>query len=404
MSAEPQNMTPKDDLPSMLLQPCHIGKGSEHELLLTNRVFMAPLTRGRSTEQHVPQEFMADYYSQRSAAGLIFSEATGISQVGLGWWCAPGIWSDEQVEAWKPIVKKTRLGGTAFFMQLWHMGRQGHSDVMKTTPVSASEKPMSNPIPARNHERKDPEVPHALTKDEIAQTVKDYGKAARNAKEAGFDGVEIHCANGYLVDQFIQSCTNERTDEYGGSIENRLRFMREVLEEVLTVFPKERISVRLSPNGNFAEMGSDDNIETFTEAIKYLAEKRIAFIHLMDGLGWGFHEKTEPFTCKMARKIIREAQEKDGIVTLLIANAGYTKDDAEMLLKIAAGEGPFVDQAVAFGRPFISNPDLVDRFRNGWKLAPEAKREDWWSNNVKEGYSDFPTYEESQAVTTSKEE
>ncbi|GBG29571.1 12-oxophytodienoate reductase 1 [Hondaea fermentalgiana] len=393
MSAEPQNMTNSGKNTSPLLMPVKIAEGTENEVTTTNRVFMAPMTRGRSTENHVPQDFMADYYSQRSTAGLIFAEATGISQQGLGWWCAPGIWSDEQVEAWKPIVKRTKLSGTSFYLQLWHMGRQGHSDVMKETPVSASEKPMSAPIPAKNHERKEAETPHALTKEEIAGVVKDYGKAARNAKEAGFDGVEIHAANGYLIDQFIQSCTNERTDDYGGSIENRLRFLREVLDEVLTVFPKERISVRLSPNGAFAEMGSEDNLETFKEAFKYLAGKRIGMIHLMDGLDWGFHEKCDPFTATLGREIIRETQKDEGIATILVCNAGYTHESADLLIKVANGESPLVEQAVAFGRPFIANPDLVDRFRNGWELAPTPGQKEWWGNNVKEGYSDYPNHE-----------
>ncbi|GBG30390.1 12-oxophytodienoate reductase 1 [Hondaea fermentalgiana] len=378
---------------SLLLQATKVGKGAD-ALEIQNRVFMAPMTRGRATREHVPKPIMGKYYEQRSSAGVLISEGVGISQQGLGWFKAPGIWTDEQTEAWKPVVEAGKTKGAKMFAQLWHMGRQGHSDVMKETPVSSAEKPMSSPIPANDHERKDPETPHALTPEEIAAVVKDYGNAARNAKKAGFDGIELHGANGYLIDQFNQSVINDRTDEYGGSIENRLRFLREVLDEVLTVFPKERISVRLSPNGAFGEAGSEDNVETFTEAIKHLASKQIGIVHLMDGLGFGFHEKCEPFTAQMAREIIRDVQ-KDDIVTLLLCNVGYTKDTAEELIKTSLDEEAPVDVAVAFGRPYISTPDLVERFEKGKELNPDAPHAAWWGTDSEEGYTDFPLLSEA---------
>lgn len=386
-----------------LLEPVVLGKGSEHELKLDNRVIMPPLTRARCDDDHVPQQFMAEYYAQRASAGLIIAEATAFSQQGAGWFQAPGIWSDEMIDAWKLIVDAVHAKGGKIFLQLWHMGRQGHSDVLKERPVSASEIPLTQPITARFGEKKDPEVPRALAVDEIAEIVKGFGMGARNAKKAGFDGIEIHSANGYLLDQFIQSKTNKRTDEYGGSIENRLRFMREVVEEVLKVFPKERVGVRLAPNGTYGEMGSADNIETFTEAVKFLASKRIAFIDLLDGLGFGFHKLCEPFTAKMARGIIREQQKDQGVVTVLIIGAGYTKESAEAELKEAEAEDTPVETAAAFGRAIMSNPDLVERFKNGWEISPDPEYATWWHSNSPKGYLDFPTYTEKSSIQSTEE-
>mmetsp|Transcript_4171 Transcript_4171/g.7288 ORF Transcript_4171/g.7288 Transcript_4171/m.7288 type:complete len:394 (-) Transcript_4171:138-1319(-) len=387
-------MTQEDK--AILLQPTAIGKGTEHVLEMSNRVVMSPMTRGRSDDDFVPHDFMAKYYAQRASTGLIITEATAFNKAGAGWFRAPGIWTQEMIDAWKPITKAVHDKGGKIAMQLWHMGRQGHSDVIGHQPYSASEIPLTAPITAKNGEKKDPEVPKSITVEEIAQTVKEFGEGARNALEAGFDAVEIHGANGYLVDQFSQSKTNKRTDQYGGSIENRLRFMREVVEECLKYVPKERLGIRLSPNGKFGEMGSEDNNETFTEAIRFLAGKRLGFIDLMDGLGFGFHELSEPFTAKMARDIIREVQKDEGVATMLFVNVGYTKESAEAELKAAQAEEPYVDTAVAFGRPLISTPDLVERFENGWELNPDAEYPTWWHYNTEQGYTDFPTYEELQ--------
>lgn len=379
-----------------LLQRAVLGEGTEHEMRVKNRVFMAPLTRGRASEDHVPTKQMIKYYADRASAGLLIAEGTGISQTGMGWFCAPGLWTDEMVEAWKPVTEAVHQRGGKIYPQLWHLGRQSHSDVIKTTPVSASPVPLTAPVTGRNHEKKEPETPHALTIEEIAATVKDYGHAARNALKAGFDGVEIHSANGYLIDQFTQSASNKRSDRYGGSIENKLRFFTEVVDEIASVVPKERMGARLSPNGAFGEVGSEDNIDTFDAAVEMLAKKRIGYIHLMDGLSWGFHDKCEPYTAKRAREIIRRVQKDEGICTMLVVNVGYTKESAEQVLQEGLQEEPYVDQAVAFGRLFISNPDLVERFENDWPLAKEAPYVDWWGRTTEEGYNTYPSYDKEE--------
>ncbi len=214
-----------------------------------NRILMSPLTRGRGTREHVPTPIMAEYYAQRASAGLIISEATGISREGLGWPYAPGIWSAEQVEAWKPITKAVHDKGGKIVVQLWHMGRMVHPSVTGQQPVSSS--PTSAPGQIHTYDGKqDPEQARALTKDDITRILGEYEVAARNAIEAGFDGVQIHAANGYLIDEFLRDGTNHREDEYGGSPENRIRLLREVTERVIATIGAERVSVRLSPNGD----------------------------------------------------------------------------------------------------------------------------------------------------------
>lgn len=357
------------------------------DLNLKNAMALAPLTRSRATEQHVPTEVMGEYYKQRATAGLVISEATGISRQGLGWYCAPGIWNEEQVAQWKPIVAGVHERGSKFAMQLWHMGRQVHSDVTGQQPVSASELAMSGEITAVNGEKKPFETPRSLGQEDIREIVEDYRRAAANAKAAGFDMVEVHAANGYLIDQFIQTVTNKRTDEYGGSIENRLRLLREVVDAVLTVYPSERVGVRLAPNGAFGEMGSPDNIETFSEAVKFLGERKVAYVHILDGLGFGFHKLTEPFTLRMARDVL--SQTPGAKATKLMGNAGYIRETAEERLK--SGDADMI----AFGRLYISNPDLPERFAQNLDGEPplnaDASRETWFHPGYgAKGYTDFP--------------
>jgi N-ethylmaleimide reductase len=344
-----------------------------------NRIGLAPMTRGRADAvTGCVKDIHATYYSERATGGFILTEATGVSRQGLGWFCAPGIYTPEQVESWKSVTSAVHKENGLIFCQLWHMGRAGHSDVFGSQPVSASDIPIAGECTAANHEKKPYEVPRPLTEEEIATTVQDYATAAKNALDAGFDGVELHSANGYLIDQFIQSCTNKRDDAYGGSIENRLRFVKEIIEAVTAAVPKERVWIRFSPNGGFNDMGSEDNIETFNAAITLAASFKLGCVEVLDGLGFGFHKKTEPYTLEMARAAIA-AGNPDG-TTALCGNVGYTLETAEK----AVTEGRA--DLITFGRPYMSNPDLPERFRDASALTPDPQYPDWWGTDGPEGF------------------
>lgn len=352
-------------------------------LELTNRVAMSPMTRSRAGQEMVANELMAKYYSQRCSAGLIISEGTFISPQAVGWPQAPGIWSDDQVEGWKKVTTAVRGHQTPVFLQLWHTGRASHSDFHDgDLPVapSAIKLESDRKIHTPSGEKKERETPRPLEIDEIEGVVEDYRKAARNAKEAGFDGVEIHAANGYLIDQFLQSRTNHREDEYGGSIEKRYRLLREVVEACVDVWPEQRVAVRLSPNGNFNDMGSPDYRESFTYYIQQLAQYDLAFLDVVDGLAFGFHELGDPMTLEETR---------GSYSGRLMGNCGYGRNDAEE--QIAKGHADLI----AFGRPFISNPDLVERFANNWNFNQPAPMDIWYSFDA-EGYVDWPTHEEAR--------
>ena len=356
-------------------------------LELSNRVVMAPMTRGRADDGNVPNDLMAIYYRQRASAGLIVTEGTFISEEAIGWNNAPGIWSDEQTDAWKGIVREVREEGTPFFMQLWHTGRASHSDFLGgELPVAPSAvRHEGDPINVPSGEKKEHETPRALETEEISRVVSDYRTAAENARAAGFDGIEIHAANGYLLDQFLQSKTNRRDDIYGGSLENRFRILREVVDACREVFPEHRIGVRLAPNGSFNDMGSDDYRESFTYHIGQLAAYDLAYLHVVDGLAFGFHELGEPMTLKEIRGFYRGR---------LMGNCGYERDDAEK--QVAEGNADLI----AFGRPYIANPDLVERFANDWEFN-ELKDARTWYSPGEEGYTDYPRHvqaEEGQLV------
>ena len=356
-----------------LLSSCTIG-----DLTLKNRVLMAPLTRGRAGETRIPNDLMVEYYAQRAGAGLIITEATAISTQGYGWNNAPGIYTDEQAAAWKPVVDAVHQQETPIFLQLWHTGRASHSSYQPEgkLPVAPSAIKIAGDEAYTPNGKQPYETPRALETAEIPGIVEDYRKAAERAKNAGFDGVEIHSANGYLIDQFLQSKTNHRSDRYGGSIEHRYHFLQEVVEAVLTVFPAGRVGVRLSPNGVFNDMGSPDYRETFLYVAQQLNNYNLAYLHFLDGLAFGFHELGEPMTLEEFRQVFDNA---------LIGNCGYTQETAEKAITEGNAD------AIAFGRYFISNPDLVERFANGWELDPPADMSIWYSSG-KEGYTDFPTY------------
>jgi len=346
-------------------------------LPLRNRVVMAPLTRGRAGTTRVPNDLMLEYYMQRASAGLIISEATTISEQGIGWVDSPGIYNEEHVAGWGKITAALHGRGTPIFLQLWHCGRASHSSFHNGQPAVSASAIKINGDEIHTPVGKLPyEVPRALETAEVKAVVEDYRRAAERAKAAGFDGVEIHSANGYLINQFLDSKTNHRTDDYGGSLENRSRFLREIVEAVVSVWPSDRVGVRLSPNGMFNDMGSPDFRETFTSVATQLNGYGLAYLHVMDGLAFGFHELGKPMTLGDFRAVFSGP---------LMGNCGYTQETAEAA--IARGDADLV----AFGRPFLSNPDLVERFANGWELnAPADVKQ--WSAPTAEGYTDFPFY------------
>lgn len=359
---------------SPLLKPISLNKSYE----LNNRIVMAPLTRGRAGSSRVPNALMAEYYAQRATAGLIISEATVISEQGIGWVDSPGIYNDQQTKGWKQIVDAVHAEGGKMFLQLWHCGRASHSSFHNgELSVSASAIKLNGEYIQTPKGKEHYETPAAMTIEQIKKTVNDYKQAARRAMEAGFDGVEIHAANGYLVDQFLQSKTNERTDKYGGSIPNRYRFLDEILQAVMAEVSVDCIGVRLAPNGVFNDMGSADFREQFTFVAEQLNNFSLAYLHIVDGLAFGFHELGEAMTLAEFRKVFKGP---------LMGNCGYTQALAEQALNDQHAD------FIAFGRLYISNPDLVARFKNDWALANEAPTEIWYAPS-EAGYADFPVYD-----------
>lgn len=352
-----------------LFEPITIGT-----LRAPNRIFMAPLTRGRSTRAHVPTALMADYYAQRASAGLIITEATGISQQGLGWAYAPGIWSDEQVAAWKPIVGAVHSAGGRIFSQLWHMGRIVHPDFLGgQKPVSASA--TTAPDSARTYDGKKPYVEsRALRLEEIPPLIDDYRRAARNAMTAGFDGVQLHAANGYLIDQFLRDGTNKRTDQYGGSIDNRIRLLIEVTQALIDTVGADRTAVRLSPNDDPQGCGDSNSSALFIRAAGELNELSIAFLEMRAS------QPDSSFRPALRQLVPDIRRAFKGV---LILNSDYTFDRASAALQ--SGEA----DAIAFGRLFLANPDLPTRFaKNAALNAPDPAT---FYTPGPAGYSDYPT-------------
>ncbi len=340
-----------------------------------NRILMAPLTRGRSEGVHVPVTALkAEYYAQRADAGLIIAEATGISQEGSGWPSAPGIWSAEQVEAWKPVTEAVHKADGRIILQLWHMGRLVHPDFLGgAQPVSSS----ATTAPGAAHTvegKKDYVEARALRLDEIPRLIGDYVKASENAMKAGFDGVQIHSANGYLIDQFLRDNSNFRDDDYGGPIENRIRLLREVATAVAHSVGAGLTSVRLSPNGN--SQGADDSnpVGLFTAAASALNDIGIGFLELREQKSFGNFGTTDvPLVSPDIRKVFKGP---------LVLNQEY--DYARAVADLESG----VADAISFGRPYISNPDLVSRLRDGKELAKDNFKT-WYSPGA-EGYTDYP--------------
>ncbi len=346
-----------------------------------NRIIMAPLTRGRADRDAVPTDIMVEYYTQRASAGLIISEATGISREGLGWPFAPGLWTDAQVAAWKPVTDSVHAAGGRIVAQLWHMGRQGHSSVYETQPVSSSATATEGQ--AHTFEgKKDFEVARPLETNEIPRLLNDYELATKNALAAGFDGVQIHAANGYLIDQFLRDNANFRTDEYGGGIENRVRLLREVAERVISVAGADRVSVRLSPNGDSQGVDDSNPEALFTAAAKALSDLGIAFLELREpGPDGTFGNTDVPKLSPAIRKVF------NGV---LIVNSDYTTVE-EAQAELDSGNA----DAITFGRTFIANPDLPERLRTGAPLAKDDAKT--WYSQGPEGYIDYPALETANA-------
>jgi N-ethylmaleimide reductase len=346
-----------------------------------NRVVMAPLTRRRATEQHAPTELMRIYYEQRASAGLIIAEATNISSQAVGYMNTPGIFTREQVNAWKPVTDGVHERGGVIFLQLWHVGRVSHSLLQPggTLPVSSSAIKLSGTInTSRGH--KETETPRALETSEISIIVNDYRKAARNAILAGFDGVEIHGANGYLPDQFLHLGSNIRTDGYGGSIKNRCRFLLEVTEACCREIGPSKVGLRLSPSGIFKDMSDPEPVALYEYLVEELNGFNLVWLHLMEP----YVALAPPEKYKQYLKIVTPHFRKIFKGTL-ITNVGYNFTSGNKVIR----EG--YANMVAFGKLFISNPDLVDRFK---KSAPlNTWDESTFYYGGPKGYIDYPFLE-----------
>lgn len=352
-----------------LFEPITVGA-----VLCPNRVFMAPLTRGRATRDHVPTELMATYYRQRAGAGLIITEATGISQQGLGWPYAPGIWTLEQMQAWQPIVEGVHEAGGRIFCQLWHMGRTVHPSFLGgEPPVSASA--TTAPYKAHTYEGRQPYAEaRPLRAEEIPELLADYSRAAGLAMAAGFDGVQLHAANGYLIDQFLRDGTNLRDDDYGGPIENRIRLLKEAAQAIADTIGAERTAVRLSPNSETQGCEDSDPEALFTAAAAVLQEIGIAFLELREpGPDGTFGRSDVPPVSPAIRKVFTGP---------LVLNSDYVLDNAEQALADERCD------AITFGRTFLANPDLPHRLANRLPLNPDD-RATWYSQGP-EGYVDYP--------------
>ena len=362
-------------MPETLFTPIQLGA-----IKAPNRILMAPLTRGRASPDGVPTSIMQTYYRQRASAGLIISEATGISPEGSGWPSAPGIWSEAQLEAWKPVTEAVHEAGGRIVLQLWHMGRVVHPYYLGgELPVSASA--TRTPGDAHTPEgKKDYAVARPLRLDEMPRLIDDYGRAGENAKLAGFDGVQLHGANGYLIDQFLRNGSNLRDDDYGGSPENRVRLMREVMERLVSIWGADRVSVRLSPNGDSQGVDDSDPAVLFAEVARALETLKVGFVELRQpGPEGTFGATDAPQQDALIRSIYKGP---------LVLNSDYTAAGAEA--DVTSGRA----DAVAFGRPFISNPDLVERIRVGADFAPNKGVPQTWYFPGEAGYIDYPTMAE----------
>jgi 2,4-dienoyl-CoA reductase-like NADH-dependent reductase (Old Yellow Enzyme family) len=347
----------------LLFDPIQLG-----DLHLPNRIFMAPLTRLRGTADHIPTPIMAEYYAQRASAGLIISEGIPIDPLGVGYANVPGLWSRKQVDAWRPIVKAVHAQGGHIFAQIWHVGRISDPELLNgQQPVAPSAIAASGHVSLLRPQRDYP-TPRALTIDEIKQTIEAYRRGAQNAQAAGFDGVELHGANGYLIDQFLQDGSNLRTDEYGGPIENRARFLLEATDAAISVFGPGRVAMHLAPRGDSHGISDSNPAATFTYVAQELGKRKIAFIAAREKVG---PDSLGPHL-------------KQAFGGIFVANEALDQNTGQQLLDEAKSD------AVAYGKLFIANPDLVSRFRNHAPLnRPEPHT---FYAPGPHGYTDYPAF------------
>ena len=345
-----------------LFDPLRVG-----QLELDNRIIMAPMTRSRANDEGVQPDFAAEYYRQRASAGLIITEATNVNPMAKGYVRTPGIYTSTQIESWRAVTQAVHGRGGKIFMQIFHTGRIALPDFLpnNTQPVAPSAV-RANGKNYTDDGMKEFVTPREITQDEIAQTVQDFATAAKNAIAAGFDGVELHSASGYLVQQFLTTNVNLRKDEYGGSIENRTRFLFEVLDAMANAVGAQRLAVKFSPQIAFNDIEELDADEVYPYILERLNERQLLYVHVADGTGTGWHAKLRP--------------RYNG---LYFANAGFTYESGtELLAKNGA-------DAIVFATKFIANPDLPERFRRGAQLT-QADRSTYYSPGEK-GYSDYPT-------------
>lgn len=367
-----------------LFQPIRIGT-----LDLPNRIIMAPLTRARATPAYVATAMQGTYYAQRADAGLIVSEATAVHPLGMGWYRAPGIWSDEQVAGWRTVTTAVHAAGGRIYAQLWHMGRLvlpdyiGGQQPIGPSAIAGEGETMAPPPPGYAGgflPMKPYVVPREMDQADIDTVIAAYSAGAANALAAGFDGVEIHGANGYIIDQFLQSRTNLRQDGYGGSIENRVRLLDEIAAAVLMQVPAGRVGLRVSPTSERKGMGDNDPA-ALTQAIGRVAQRHnLAYIHLIEPIASGFMEKPEYPVMDKLREVFAGT---------IIQNGSF--DGASGAAYIASGQA----DAISYGRPYIANPDLVDRFRQGKALA--SPNFDFAYVGEAQGYTDYPRWDGSPA-------
>jgi len=347
------------------------------DLQLSNRMVMAPLTRNRAADGAVPTELSTEYYRQRATAGLIITEASQVSAEGVGYPGTPGIYSDQQVAGWRKVTDAVHNEGGQIFIQLWYCGRISHPSLLPDgqTPVAPSAiQPEGEAVTAEGMQ---PFVqPRELLADELPGIVAQYKHAAKQAKLAGFDGIEVHAANGYLLDQFLRDGSNQRDDQYGGNIENRMRFLNEVLDAVSEVWPTRRIGVRLTPENSFNSMSDSDPVTHFSYVISQLNQRDLAYMHILEG---DMVSQQRTLDYSMLRSLYQGTY---------MANQGYNKQSAEQAITDDSSD------LIAFGVPFLANPDLVLRFKTGTTL--NAADQSTFYGGDEHGYTDYPFLNEQE--------